>query len=628
MLVLSTGNGMLMKTWVSKRICYTLTTGLYCVFVLYAVHYASTWAWQTKLNELSRQGLNKQTFYTTYLRGLLEKSENLPQLLARNERIFSALKYPKKTSQLNEINKLLESITSISDTSDIYLMDRKGDTIAASNWQTDHSFVGKNFSFRPYFKKAMQGGHGRYYAMGTTSSRRGYYFSYPIKDDSRISGVVVVKIDIELVETNWDHLRDNVLVTDPQGVVFLTANSRWRFKPITPLEKETQKKIVESRRYPNISFKPLSPGIIEVSSHQFVEIKDNALIPVKFLKQTVSMPEANWDVHILSSTENAQKFLRFTQIATCSSLIFIYILICMLMQRSHRMSQLDKIKEDARKNLEHLNEELELRVKNRTEQLEKSNECLRGEVQERKQVESVLKETQNELTHAAKMAVLGQMSAQINHELNQPLAAIRSYTDNGIQFLNKERLEETMWNLEQIGELTERMAEIGKQLKLFSRKSSGQISVVPLHGVIDGALDILKPALNKSGVEISIKLLPEYINVHANSVLLQQVLVNLLSNALHAMENTPCKQVTIEATKTNDRVNISVCDTGIGIDKEDAKYIFDPFFTTKKSGQGLGLGLTISDRIIQEFDSRLALSNNELDTGTCFNFSLTTEQPD
>ncbi len=610
----------------SKRNFYTLATGLYCVFVLYAVHYASNWAWDTKLKELSVQGVNKQIFYTTYLRGLLEKSENLPQLLARNERIFTALKHSYNPRELIEINKLLESITSISDTSDIYLMDNQGNTVAASNWRTDHSFVGKNFSFRPYFKKAMQGGHGRYYAMGTTSSRRGYYFSYPIKDNNHISGVVVVKIDIELVEKNWDHLNDNVLVTDPAGVVFLTAKSDWRFKPITPLAENTQKEIVASRRYPNISFTPLSSGIINESFYQFVEVEDDNSTPVRYLKQTVPMPEANWDVHILSSTTNAQRFLRITQIGTCSSLIFIYILFCMLIQRNSRMRQLDKIKEDARKNLEHLNEELELRVKKRTEQLENSNERLRNEIQERKLVEQVLKNTQSELTHAAKMAVLGQMSAQINHELNQPLAAIRSYTDNGIQFLNKERLEDTMWNLVQIGELTERMAEIGKQLKLFARKSSDQISIVPLHGVIDGALDILKPTLKKSGVEIFIKLEPEYINVQANSVLLQQVLVNLLSNAVHAMENTESKKVFIEGIQNIDRVNISVCDTGIGIEEDDAKYIFDPFFTTKKSGQGLGLGLTISDRIIQEFDSQLVLSKNDLENsvGACFKFSLKT----
>ena len=113
------------------------------------------------------------------------------------------------------------------------------------------------------------------------------------------------------------------------------------------------------------------------------------------------------------------------------------------------------------------------------------------------------------MIHAAKLAVLGQMSAGINHELNQPLAAIRSYTDNGKQFLQKGRLEDAMWNLEQIGELTERMAQIGVQLKLFSRKSSGMIVVVPLHGVIDGALEILKPSLKKESVELTIDIQPD-----------------------------------------------------------------------------------------------------------------------
>ena len=609
-----------MKTWMTRRNSYILATGLYCIFVLYAFHHLSNWAWNTKLDELSRQGVNKQTFYTTYLRGLLEKSENLPQLLAGNQQIIKSLEKENFLEEQDEINRLLESITSISDTSDIYLMDITGKTIAASNYQTDYSFIGKNFSFRPYFKEAMKGKHGRYYAMGTTSSKRGYYFSYPIKNKERITGVVVVKIDIELVEENWDHLNDNVLVTDPEGVIFLTANSEWRFKPILPLSPTTIEEIKESRRYPEISFDPLSSAIVETSGHEFIQIKRGNTFPAKYLKQTVGMPEADWDVHILSSTENAQKHLRLVQTVACSSFIFIYILVCMLIQRHRRMQQHDKMKEDARKNLERLNEELELRVKNRTVQLEKSNELLRAEIIERKQVEEVLKNTQKELTHAAKMAVLGQMSAQINHELNQPLAAIRSYTDNGIQFLAKQRLEDAMWNLQQIGELTERMAEIGKQLKLFSRKSSGQVTAVSLNGVIDGALDILKPALEKSGVKVEFKLDPEFINVQANYVLLQQVLVNLLSNAIHAMETTIEKKVMISAVKSGEMVNISVCDTGVGIAEDEAEYIFDPFFTTKKSGQGLGLGLTISERIIKEFDSVLSLTNS--DVGACFKFSL------
>lgn len=164
-----------------------------------------------------------------------------------------------------------------------------------------------------------------------------------------------------------------------------------------------------------------------------------------------------------------------------------------------------------------------------------------------------------------------------------------------------------MWNLEQIGELTERMAQIGNQLKLFSRKSSGMIVVVPLHGVVDGALEILKPSLKKEAIDLTIDIRPDNLEVLANNVLLQQVLVNLISNAMQAMEGQTVKKILIECRGVDDKVVIAVQDNGPGVAEELLQEIFDPFFTTKKSGQGLGLGLTISDRIVRDFGGRITL---------------------
>jgi two-component system C4-dicarboxylate transport sensor histidine kinase DctB len=224
------------------------------------------------------------------------------------------------------------------------------------------------------------------------------------------------------------------------------------------------------------------------------------------------------------------------------------------------------------------------------------------------------------LIHAAKLAVLGQMSAGINHELNQPLAAIRSYTDNGKQFLQQGRLEEAMWNLEQIGELTERMAQIGVQLKLFSKKSSGQIVAVPLHGAIDGALEILRPSLKKAGIVPSIEVDPIDLEVRANHVLLQQVLVNLISNAMQAMEGQEGKRLVVACTGQGEKVVIAVEDNGPGVADEHVHNIFEPFYTTKKSGQGLGLGLTISDRIVRDFGGQIILVRGT--GGARFEFTL------
>ena len=222
-----------------------------------------------------------------------------------------------------------------------------------------------------------------------------------------------------------------------------------------------------------------------------------------------------------------------------------------------------------------------------------------------RKAEEALKKTRSELVHAAKLATLGQMSAGINHELNQPLAAIRSYTDNCALFLNKERIDEAKWNLEQISELTERMARIGVQLKLFSRKSSDEMTTVPLHGAIDGALEILQPSLRKADVTIDVAIEPKSLEVQANNVLLQQVLVNLISNALQSIDGMELREIHIAGQPRKGMVMVSVEDTGQGIHSEHFPHIFEPFYTTKKSGQGLGLGLTITKRILKDMDGEI-----------------------
>lgn len=164
------------------------------------------------------------------------------------------------------------------------------------------------------------------------------------------------------------------------------------------------------------------------------------------------------------------------------------------------------------------------------------------------------------------------------------------------------------------------MARIGVQLKLFSRKSSGQITKVPLHGVIDGALEILKPALRKAEVDISVSIAPESLEVQANNVLLQQVLVNLIGNALQSLAGRDEKKITISAMRNKEKIMVAVEDTGLGIDSEHLPHIFEPFYTTKKSGEGLGLGLTITERIIKDMNGTIEIGKTA--GGARFEFFL------
>lgn len=595
---------------------------LFCIVLILILNIVATWTYKRGMAELREQGNIRLELYINYLQGVLEKYESLPELLAIDSNLVRALINPLEPTRIETLNRYLETINTVSDTLDTYLMNKDGLTIAASNWKEEHPFIGRNFSYRPYFKQAMTGTLGRYYAIGTTSSRRGYYFAYPVRKDNEILGAVAIKIDIDTVERKWAHRDETFLVSDPDGVIFITTRPEWRYKTLNPLAQDVLQKIAESRRYPDAALTPLSdsPAIREEDVHvlEIADIKKNNV--QRMVKLSQYMPQAGWDVHILIETRTLVKKVVTMCFVVGSGMTVAYVLMLLLIQRRHRLAELSRVEEEAKKVLQEANELLESRVLDRTQKLTEANEQLRKEILDRQQTEIKLKRTRKELIHAAKLAVLGQMSAGINHELNQPLAAIRSYTDNGKQLLEKGRLQDAMWNLEQIGELTERMAQIGAQLKLFARKSSGQIVAVALHGVVDGALEILRPSLKKAGIELTINIAPDDLEVKANHVLLQQVLVNLLSNAMQAMDGQDAKKIVLDCRGDDERVVIAVEDNGPGILEEHLQNIFEPFFTTKKSGQGLGLGLTISDRIIKDLGGQIVLARSKY--GARFEFSL------
>lgn len=594
----------------------------FIILLVQVLNVVSVWTYRRGLVELLEQGNVRLELYINYLQGILGKYESLPELLAIDDHLVRALLNPNEKKRIEILNLYLETINRVSDTLDTYLMNKDGLTIAASNWNEKRPFIGRNFSYRPYFRQAMQGKLGRYFALGSTSSKRGYYFAYPVRKDDEILGAVAVKINIDTVEQIWAARDENFLVSDPDGVIFITTNPEWRFKTLKPLEPDVVQRITESMRYQDAALVPLSQEIKNLRDEMQIlnidtgEGKNQRQV----LKQSQFMPQAGWNVHILTDTRVLKKRVLMVNIIVGTGLSLAYILVLLLVQRTHRLAQMQRIEEESKRALQEANEQLESRVSDRTQKLTETNEMLRKEILDRKQTEIKLKRTRKELIHAAKLAVLGQMSAGINHELNQPLAAIRSYTDNGKQFLQKGRLEDAMWNLEQIGELTERMAQIGIQLKLFSKKSSGNVAVVPLHGVIDGALEILKPSLNKEAIKLTIDIRPDNLEVRANYVLLQQVLVNLISNAMQAMEGRKFKKIALECLAVGAKVVVAVHDNGPGVPTEHLSDIFEPFFTTKKSGQGLGLGLTISDRIVRDFGGHITLVPTK--EGARFEFTL------
>ncbi len=572
------------------------------------------WANQFSLTSLQEQSEHQLSLYVSNLKGQLEKYEFLPEILATNRLLIQFLEKPDEVERINALNRYLETINRVANASDTYLMNAEGWTIAASNWQSEKPFIGRNFSYRPYFQEAMLGKLGRYFALGSTSNKRGYYFAYPVRRGNQILGAVVLKIDLSTLENSWSTFKEKFAVTDQDGVIFISTNNNWRYKSLYPLDDQVKEQIRASKRYGNLELDTLNIFTTETLSEgvRVVNIKNRS--GSDHLMLTQNMPEAGWKIHLFSDLKTVDgQVLRVLGFTTILYGAFIFWLL-FLIQRRRRIKERERFQRKSK-------QVLEARVRERTADLSASNLRLLKEIEERRRTDEALRQTQDELIQAAKMAVLGQMASGINHELNQPLAAIRSYADNAQALLSRERPDDANWNLQQISELTERMAKISRQLKVFSRKTSGQLVSVSLQAVVENALKIVGPNLKETETELNYKFLEQEVYVLADMVQLEQVLVNLINNAIHAVELQEKRKISLNLELRENHCLLTIHDNGPGIEEENLTQIFDPFFTTKSAEDGLGLGLSISFRIIEMMKGSLS-ARNHTNGGAIFTIRL------
>ncbi|MDR9469117.1 ATP-binding protein [Marinospirillum sp.] len=592
---------------------HLLVIGLLAVLLLWQT---ALLTWNKELKNLEEQATNELLLHVTALRGKLQKYDYLAELLTTKEDLSLYLKPDTDRDKLQQLNLTLDTYRAIADVSDIYLMNAQGTTLAASNWWRADSFVNQNFSFRPYFQEAMQGEQGRFYGLGTSSGARGYYFSFPVHYQDEVQGVLVVKIEIHAIEEPWRDPSGELLVTDPDGVIFISSRPEWRLSTLERLAPAELERINESLRYAGRILKPLPVQEKEsVSAEaQRLSIRMSDDLPKDYLMLSQEMPEAGWQAHIIKRLDPVRKQVLQITLLTGFALVILAFTAFYLLQRRRVLQKQEAWKEEAHRALQEAHDELENRVAARTADLSSSNRRLLEEIQQRQQTETALRSTQRELVQTAKLAVLGQLSASINHELNQPLAALRSYAENARTFLARNRPETADSNLEQILELTERMAEISAQLKMFSRKSGEQLVPVSVQAACDYALRLYRNQLEQQQVEIEMDFPDQEVFVLADMVRLEQLLVNLLSNALHAIKASDRKKirlgVTYQKETGQDWVKIQVWDTGPGIAPDQFEEIFDPFVTSKEPGQGLGLGLSISNRIAQDLNGKLIAGNH------------------
>jgi len=587
-----------------------LMGGLLVLFGLVA-WLLTNWVRHDAVAQEVREGQQQLQLYAAYVRGELVGFENIPALLATNQRAQKVLQQPENYSARQALNEYLEHSAKTTGALDIYLMNAEGVTVAASNWQSDNTFIGRNFSYRPYFQQAMQGTLGRYYALGSTSRVRGYYFAYPVIVLGKVSGVMVLKMDVASLESQWHQEQGALLVSDPDGIVFISTNEVWRYRSMWQLSEKEIHRIALSARYPGVEHVPL-----EITSQAFYgsgkTVKSaESLMRGNFLHLQHQMPELGWMIHLFKPLGQVQRRVVGAWLMMVFAFVVAGLILAVALQRRWRREESARADATSRLALERAHGELEQRVEERTADLQR-------EVEERTRAEQALRTAQDELVQATKLATLGQMSASINHELNQPLTAIRSYADNARLLLERERYDDVRGNMQQISDLVDRMAQISSQLKLFARKSSGQRVPVSLRNELDVALKILDVDIRKAGVRIVIELCDEQINVLADATRLEQVLVNLIGNAVHALTDTKGPRVNVSACQRDGRLRIDVQDNGPGIPEAHLEQIFDPFFTTRKTG--LGLGLAISQLIVENMGGSIGAAN--LDGGGAV-FTLT-----
>jgi two-component system C4-dicarboxylate transport sensor histidine kinase DctB len=566
------------------------------------------------LNRLHEAAQHRLDLVGAGLEGNLERFDYLPSLLDRMPSIFALLDAPGDATLRDEVNRNLQGINATAGSSTLYVLNLSGVGVAASDWNEPSNPIDVDLSFRPYVKEAIANGRGRFYAVGVTSKRAGYYLSYALYRQGRLRGIAIVKVDLEGMERVWSKLPGIVMIADERGVIILSSREEWKLRPFAPMTAQSLAEIATARPYGNAGLVPLEWTALE---HLGVDADIVSLFNTRYLASARPANQDRWNLLVLDDTAPVETAARVVGMTAALAMAVLCLLGVTLWQRRRALRH--KLASQA--DLQAAHDSLESKVTLRTAELHSAAALLRDEVETRKAIEADLRATQNELIHAGKMAVLGQMSAGMVHELNQPLGAMRTLSDNACVLLDQDRLGDVRGNLQRIAHLVDRLGRFTYQLKAFAHKTNAPGVPVSIQQAVSNAQFLVSQQLRERGVELDVQVHPLGLSALAEPVRLEQVLANLLGNAGDAMAASAVRRLRVEAGVANGCCTIKVSDTGPGIRADILPRLFEPFTTTKPAGAGLGLGLMISAHIVREFGGSLRATN--LDSGgACFVIEL------
>lgn len=572
------------------------------------------------LRDLWAKGNATLPIVAATLAGEIDSADRVSTFLARDRDVGDLLAHPDQDGDLlKRVRHKLKDLALETGVSVLYLMDANGKTIAASNAGTPDSFEKDNYSRRHYFQDALKAGAGFQYSRGLRTHRPGLYLSHRVVDDeSRLLGVAVAKVELDRVEDRWQKSGYIVYAVEKDGIVTATSQSGWHFHKKDPLADEDAVRSdlqLESEPLKPLPVNVLDHGLVEVveggPTAQFAEVEcplDRCESKQAAAGSPAGAPDLRWhavpsDWHVTVLLP-ADAVITTARRTTAMAAFLSGLGVVAGAAGALRWWRAARRRQAA---MAELNTELERRVQERTTELSRANAALEGEIHAREKTETKVRMLRDELAQANRLSILGQVSASVAHEINQPVAAIRAYADNADRLLSIGRTGTARENMTAISRMADRIGEITGGLRSFARRATGQIEAVSLEDAIDGARALLAGRIRDSRVTLDRVRSARSPNVVASRIGLEQILVNLVQNALDAVRGMADPCIAIEVEDKGDAVTVAVRDNGPGVRPDVAENLFMPFVTTKE--KGLGLGLVISGEIAREFGGDLRLES-------------------
>ena len=515
--------------------------------------------------------------YSGTLLSELRQTAIVPQLLARDPTLIAALNSNDFSQSTQRLISFVEEIGAET----LTLLDAQGRVVAS----TDRTRLGSRHQDTPYFIQAMAADATMFTVYKDEVGAYNFIYSRRIQSQGGIIGVIFVEADLQKYEYAWAGISDAVIVTDSNGVVILSTEPLWRgLSESEALARQLPRGAIQ-RAMQTTSDWTAVPADAYLRGEGMMRVESR----VAFRGWRMAGFRTYAGVR-----ERVNGFLALEGMgfAVLLALCFYYL----SRQSVDRMQRFQRESADLR--------QLNLR--------------LQREISERERVQKTLKVAEQTIAQSSKLAALGQMSAAVSHELNQPLAAMKTYLAGARLLLGRNRPDEALVSFHRIDDLLERMGTITRQLKSYSRKAGDTLVPVDLSSAIGAVLSMMELQLKQDAVDIA-RIFPEApVWVLGDRVRIEQVLVNLLRNAIDATQGVVDPKIEIRLVG-GANASLSVRDNGYGVDDLDA--LFEPFYTTKQPGEGVGLGLAISLGIVTDLGGRLLVRNVE-DGGALFEMQL------